>query len=128
MAVPKGKISKARRDKRRNSHWKLSLPGMAKCPKCGEMKLAHRMCKACVSLKTEQEKWRRPDSFLHFFSGFDEKARLCIERDVPSAARICPGRKSARPCGHTDLLSCIKSHIHAAAFYGFAEQIRLNAR
>ena len=33
MAVPKGKISKARRDKRRNSHWKLSLPGMAKCPK-----------------------------------------------------------------------------------------------
>ena len=35
MAVPKGKISKARRDKRRNSHWKLSLPGMAKCPKCG---------------------------------------------------------------------------------------------
>lgn len=35
------------RDKRRNSHWKLSLPGMAKCPKCGEMKLAHRMCKAC---------------------------------------------------------------------------------
>lgn len=40
MAVPKGKISKARRDKRRNSHWKLSLPGMTKCPKCGEMKLA----------------------------------------------------------------------------------------
>ena len=39
MAVPKRKISKARRDKRRN--------GMAKCPKCGEMKLAHRMCKAC---------------------------------------------------------------------------------
>ena len=39
MAVPKRKVSKARRDKRRNSHWKLSLPG--------EMKLAHRMCKAC---------------------------------------------------------------------------------
>ena len=27
--------------------WKLDLPGMSKCPKCGEMKLAHRMCKAC---------------------------------------------------------------------------------
>ena len=40
MAVPKGKISKARRDKRRNSHWKLSLPGMTKCPKCGEMRLS----------------------------------------------------------------------------------------
>ena len=37
MAVPKRKVSKARRDKRRNSHWKLSLPGMTKCPKCGEM-------------------------------------------------------------------------------------------
>ena len=47
MAVPKRKVSKARRDKRRNSHWKLSLPGMTKCPHCGEMKLAHRMCKAC---------------------------------------------------------------------------------
>lgn len=45
MAVPKRKISKSRRDKRRNSHWKLSLPGMAKCPHCGEMKLSHRMCK-----------------------------------------------------------------------------------
>ncbi|MCI8990985.1 MAG: 50S ribosomal protein L32, partial [Lawsonibacter sp.] len=27
MAVPKGKVSKARRDKRRSSHWKLETPG-----------------------------------------------------------------------------------------------------
>ena len=47
MAVPKRKTSKARRDKRRNSHLKLSLPGIVKCPKCGEFKLSHRMCKAC---------------------------------------------------------------------------------
>ena len=33
MAVPKGKISKARRDKRRNSHWKISLHGMPKWPR-----------------------------------------------------------------------------------------------
>ena len=26
MAVPKCKVSKARRDKRRSSHWKLSIP------------------------------------------------------------------------------------------------------
>ena len=32
---PKNKSSKARRDKRR-ANWKLSLPGMVKCPKCGE--------------------------------------------------------------------------------------------
>ena len=46
MAVPKRKVSKARRDKRR-ANWKLALPGMVKCPKCGEDKLPHRICKAC---------------------------------------------------------------------------------
>lgn len=49
MAVPKRKVSKARRDKRRNSHWKLSMPAMSKCPKCGAMKLSHRVCKQCGS-------------------------------------------------------------------------------
>ena len=46
MAVPKRKTSKARRDKRR-ANWKLSLPGMIKCPKCGEYNLSHRVCKNC---------------------------------------------------------------------------------
>lgn len=46
MAVPKRKTSKARRDKRR-ANWKLTLPGMVKCPKCQEFKLPHRVCKAC---------------------------------------------------------------------------------
>ena len=35
MAVPKRKTSKARKNKRRSSVWKLSAPGMTKCPKCG---------------------------------------------------------------------------------------------
>ncbi|MBQ0125359.1 MAG: 50S ribosomal protein L32 [Clostridiales bacterium] len=47
MAVPKRKVSKARRDKRRSSVWKLDLPGMTKCPNCGEYVLSHRVCKAC---------------------------------------------------------------------------------
>ncbi len=47
MAVPKRKVSKARRDKRRSSHWKLSAPTLVKCPKCGEYVLAHRVCAAC---------------------------------------------------------------------------------
>ena len=38
MATPKGKVSKARRNSRR-ANWKLSLPGIVKCPKCGKMKL-----------------------------------------------------------------------------------------
>ena len=41
MAVPKCKVSKARRDKRRSSHWKLSVPGVVACPKCGEPRLPH---------------------------------------------------------------------------------------
>ena len=47
MAVPKCKVSKARRDKRRSTVWKLEVPGLAKCPKCGEPVLPHRACKAC---------------------------------------------------------------------------------
>ena len=47
MAVPKGKVSKARRDKRRSSVWKINIPGMVKCSHCGEYNLAHRVCKSC---------------------------------------------------------------------------------
>lgn len=47
MAVPKKKVSSARRDKRRSNVWKLDAPGMVKCPKCSEFVLAHRVCKKC---------------------------------------------------------------------------------
>lgn len=47
MAVPKRKTSKARRDKRRSSHWKLDAPNIVECPKCGAYRLSHRVCKAC---------------------------------------------------------------------------------
>ena len=47
MAVPKSKVSKARRDKRRSSHWKLATPGLVTCPNCGAYRLPHRVCKAC---------------------------------------------------------------------------------
>lgn len=48
MAVPKRKTSKSRRDKRR-ANFKLSVPGLVACPQCGELKLPHRVCKACGS-------------------------------------------------------------------------------
>lgn len=47
MATPKGKISKARKHSRRSANWKLSLPGIAECPRCRKMKLNHRVCKNC---------------------------------------------------------------------------------
>lgn len=46
MAVPKRKISKARRDKRR-ANWKLEVPGMVKCAQCGSLILSHRVCPEC---------------------------------------------------------------------------------
>jgi len=47
MAVPKRKVSAARRDKRRTAKERLDMPGMVACPKCGEMVLSHRVCKNC---------------------------------------------------------------------------------
>ena len=45
---PKGKISKARRDKRR-ANWKMSAVNLVPCPKCGELMMPHRVCKNCGS-------------------------------------------------------------------------------
>ncbi|MBQ9106835.1 MAG: 50S ribosomal protein L32 [Clostridia bacterium] len=47
MAVPKRRISKTRRDKRRSNVWKLEAPALVKCEKCGEYKRPHRVCPAC---------------------------------------------------------------------------------
>ncbi len=62
MAVPKGKVSRQRRDKRRSSHWKLTAPSIVKCPNCGEFCLPHHACRHCgqykgrVVLNVEEEK------------------------------------------------------------------------
>ena len=47
MAVPKRKVSKAKRDSRRANTWKATVPGMSECPQCHELKLSHRVCKNC---------------------------------------------------------------------------------
>ena len=80
MAVPKGKVSRQRRDKRRSSHWKLTAPalvacpkcgalhqphssvwklatpGLVACPKCGALHLPHRMCPECGTYNGRQVK------------------------------------------------------------------------
>ena len=62
MAVPKSKVSRTRRDKRRGSNWKLTAPSLVKCPNCGALLLPHRACKACgyykgrVVVKVAEEK------------------------------------------------------------------------
>lgn len=50
MAVPKRRMSKSRRDKRR-ANWKLEVPGLVVCPQCKEQKLPHRVCLNCGAYK-----------------------------------------------------------------------------
>jgi large subunit ribosomal protein L32 len=52
MAVPKRKVSKARRNSRR-ANWKLTAPNLSACPKCGELVMSHRACKACGTYKSK---------------------------------------------------------------------------
>ena len=66
MAVPKRKVSKARRDKRRSSVWKLDLPGITKCPKCGKDIVARKSKKGRVFYgcsgypECTQSYWNKP--------------------------------------------------------------------
>lgn len=54
MAVPKRKVSKARRDKRRSAVWKLDAPALCKCSNCGELTSPHKVCKNCGYYKGGQ--------------------------------------------------------------------------
>lgn len=49
MAVPKCKVSKARRDTRRSNNTKLVAAGLVKCsnPECNEMLKPNRVCTVC---------------------------------------------------------------------------------
>ncbi len=52
--VPKGKVSKARRNSRK-ANWKISTPSMVECPHCHELKSNHRVCKKCGYYDGEQK-------------------------------------------------------------------------
>ncbi len=58
MAVPKNKLSRSRRGKRR-SHSALRTPSLSTCPQCTEPKLPHRICPQCGAYRgkifTEKE-------------------------------------------------------------------------
>ena len=65
MAVPKRRVSKTRRNKRR-THQGLSLPTLVACSNCGAMIRAHNACHKCgyyqgekVDHTVEQETSRR---------------------------------------------------------------------
>ncbi|HPE29022.1 MAG TPA: 50S ribosomal protein L32 [Candidatus Mcinerneyibacteriales bacterium] len=53
MAVPKRKVSKQRKHKRR-THWKLFAPKLVKCEQCGAFKKPHTVCDECGTYKGKQ--------------------------------------------------------------------------
>ena len=53
FAVPFRKVSKTRKRMRR-SHNAMEIPGVSKCPSCGEMIKPHRVCKNCGYYKKEE--------------------------------------------------------------------------
>ncbi|MBN2073684.1 MAG: 50S ribosomal protein L32 [Actinobacteria bacterium] len=46
MAVPKGKTTRMKRDKRR-THDVLKKVSIVQCTRCHSMKIAHRVCQEC---------------------------------------------------------------------------------
>ncbi len=46
MPVPKKRVSRTRRDKRR-THKKVTPPNLVACPHCEEMMLPHHICPSC---------------------------------------------------------------------------------
>ena len=54
MAVPKRRVSKARRDKRRSNVWKLPEMNFSRCTQCGELKLPHKVCPSCGFYKGKE--------------------------------------------------------------------------
>jgi len=53
MAVPRNKLSKARKNSRR-ANWKLSAPTLIECPQCHKPKLPHRVCEECGYYKNKE--------------------------------------------------------------------------
>lgn len=53
MALPKRKVSKTRRNRRR-AHDKIKNFQLMKCDNCGELKLPHIMCPSCRTYRGRQ--------------------------------------------------------------------------
>ena len=46
-ALPKRKISRVRRDRRRAHYLRLKMPQMVPCEQCGALHLSHHVCLKC---------------------------------------------------------------------------------
>ena len=72
MALPKRRISKQRKRKRR-THWKLTAPSLVRCSNCGIYIKPHRVCPDCgyyrgrpvVVITKEEKKEKEKKGLLH---------------------------------------------------------------
>jgi large subunit ribosomal protein L32 len=53
-ALPKRKISRVRRDRRRAHYLRLKMPNMVPCPQCGNLRVSHQVCPSCGTYNGEQ--------------------------------------------------------------------------
>ena len=60
-ALPKRKVSRVRRDRRRAHYLRLKMPHMVPCTQCNSLHLAHHVCPNCGSYNGVQV---LPDSQL----------------------------------------------------------------
>jgi len=54
VPVPKRKVSRTKRDKRRANHDKINMPPRATCSRCGAIKLPHHVCLECGYYKNRE--------------------------------------------------------------------------
>ncbi len=50
-ALPKRKVSRVRRDRRRAHYLRMKMPHMIPCPQCHHLSLAHHVCSYCGTYK-----------------------------------------------------------------------------
>jgi len=60
LGVPKRKVSRARKGKRR-SHMALSVPNLTECPRCKQKIMPHRVCPYCEHYKGVEYRLLRPE-------------------------------------------------------------------
>ena len=84
MAVPKGKVSKQRRNKRRSSVWKLAAPGLVACPKCGARCICLTECaRSAVPTMAVRSRssspWQRISNFCVLAGGKASLLFFCVK-------------------------------------------------
>ena len=67
MAVPARKTSKARKNKRRSSVWKMDAPTLVKCPNCGGYAVSHRYVATAATI-TVKKLSARKRKILHLLA------------------------------------------------------------